>query len=140
MAAPSMDVLQTAGAALAIAIGLFFISAWLLRRSGPRATSLLPKEVVRPLGRTQLGARQFAQLLLVGNKLVLVSITPERTETITEVTDPTEIQRILGLCMRNHAQSTTAEFQQVLDQLSREPATGFLGKEVALNTAGRNRA
>ena len=135
-----MDVLQTAGAALAIAVGLFLICAWLLRRSGPRANSQLPKEVVRALGRTQLATRQFVQLLQVGNKLVLVSVTPGRTEPITEVTDPAEVHRILGLCMRNHALSTTAEFQQVLDQLSREPASGFLDNEDSASSSGHNKA
>ncbi len=125
---PSMDVLRTAGTGLGIALGLLLLCAWLFRRNAPSPTAPLPKEVVNVLGRAQLASRQFVQLLKVGNKLVLVSMTPEGTEPITEVTDPVEVDRLLSLCMRNHSQSTTAEFQQVLSQLSREGAKGFLGK------------
>ncbi len=84
--------------------------------------------MVSVLGRTQLATRQFVQLLRVGNKLVLIAATPEGTKPLTEITDPVEVDRLLGLCMRNHSQSTTAEFQQVLNQLSREGAKGFLEK------------
>ncbi len=137
---PTTGNMQTTGAALAIVVGLLCICAWFFRRSVPRSTSPLPQEAVRALGRTQLAPRQFIQLLQVGNKLVLVSVTSERTDPITEVTEPAEVDRILGLCMRDHSASTTAEFQQVLNQLSREPASGFLGNEGPLENMGRNRS
>ena len=124
---PKMEALQTAGTGLGIVLGLFFISAWLFKRGGPRPTSPLPKEVASVLGRSQLAGRQFVQLMRVGNKLVLVALTPDGVTPITEVIDPMEVDRLLGLCMRNHSQSTSAEFQQVLDQLSRENTKGFIG-------------
>lgn len=131
LAFPKMDALRSAGTGLGIVLGLFLLCAWLFRRGAPKPTSPLPKEVVNVLGRAQLAPRQFVQLMQVGRKLVLISVTPESTTPITEVSDPLEVDRLLGLCMRNHTSSTTAEFQQVLDQLSREHAKGFLGREVA---------
>ena len=128
---PEMDMLRTAGTGLAVVVGLFLVFTWLFRRSGPKPTSPLPKEVVSVLGRAQLNPKQFVQLLQVGRKLVLISVTPDGTTPITEVTDPVEVDRLLGLCMKNHTSSTTAEFQQVLDQLSREHTKGFLGRETA---------
>jgi flagellar biogenesis protein FliO len=125
---PSMDILRTAGTGLGIAVGLLLLCTWLFRRNTPSPTTQLPNEVVSVLGRTQLATRQFVQLLRVGNKLVLIAATAEGTEALTEITDPVEVDRLLGLCMRNHSQSTTAEFQQVLNQLSREGAKGFLEK------------
>ncbi len=120
IAFPTMEALKTAGTGLGIVLGLFLMSAWLLKRGAPRPTSPLPKEVVSVLGRSQLASRQFVQLVRVGNKLVLVALTPDGATPITEVTEPVEVDRLLGLCMRNHTHSTTAEFQQVLKQLSRE--------------------
>jgi len=127
---PKIESFATAGAGLAIVVGLFLVCMWLLRRSGPRPTSPLPTEAVAVLGRVPLAARNFAHLMRVGNKLVLVAITPDGVVPITEVTDPVEVQRLLGLCLRNDKQSTTAEFQNVLQQLAEEPASGFLGNEV----------
>lgn len=135
LAVPRIESFTTAGAGLAIVVGLFLVCAWLLRRSGPKPTSPLPSEVVSVLGRVPLAARNFAHLLQVGNKLVLVSITPEGVSPITEVTDPAEVQRLLGLCLRNQKHSTTAEFHTVLEQLSKEPASGFLENEVQGNQA-----
>jgi flagellar biogenesis protein FliO len=116
--------------ALAIVIGAFLIFAWLLRRGGQKTSAALPGDVVSVLGRVPLAARQFAHLLRVGNKLVLVTITPTGAETLTEVTDPVEVDRLVGLCQQFNPHSTTKAFEHVFRQLSRETTpVGFLGGE-----------
>ncbi len=138
-AMPKIDSFATAASGLAIVVGLFLVCMWLLRRAGPKPTSPLPSDAVAVLGRVPLAARNFAHLLQVGNKLVLVAITPEGVAPITEITDPLEVQRMLGLCLRNGKQSTTAEFQDVLEQLSKEPASGFLGNQASASYASHSR-
>jgi flagellar biogenesis protein FliO len=117
------------GTGLAIVIGAFLLFAWAIRRGGRAAgRGSLPTDVVSVLGRVPLAARQFAELLRVGNKLVLVSITPTGAQTLTEVTDPAEVDRLVGLCQQNNPHSTTKAFEQVFRQLSNESApSGFLG-------------
>jgi flagellar biogenesis protein FliO len=127
-----LESIYTVLSALALVIGAFLVFAWLLRRgraiSGRRDG--LPADVVSVLGRVPLAARQFAELLRVGNKLVLVSLSTNGAETITEVTDPVEVDRLMGLCLQNNPHSATKAFEQVFRQLSSEPAPqGFLGKE-----------
>ena len=129
-AMPKIDSFSTAASGLAIVVGLFLVCMWMLRRAGPKPTSPLPSDAVAVLGRVPLAARNFAHLLQVGNKLVLVAITPDGVAPITEITDPLEVQRMLGLCLRNGKQSTTAEFHDVLEKLSKEPASGFLENKV----------
>ena len=121
--------LTTAGMGLAIVLGLFMICMWLMQRSGPKPNSPLPAEAIAVLGKMPLANRNVAQLLQVGNKLVLVAITADGITPITEVTDPNEVTRLLGICLRHQKQSSSAEFQQVLQKLSQEQAEGFLGKE-----------
>jgi hypothetical protein len=71
-----------------------------------------------------------AQLLRVGNKLVLVSLTPAGAETITEITDPVEVDRLIGLCQQFDAHSATKAFEQVFRQMSLEPVrAGLMGQE-----------
>jgi flagellar biogenesis protein FliO len=123
------DTIFTVVSALGIVIGGFLIFAWLLRRGSRRGGALLPTEVVSVLGRVPLAGRQFAELLRVGNKLVLVSLTPGGAEPITEVTDPAEVDRLVGLCQQDNPHSTTKAFEHVFRQLSRESAPGgFLGE------------
>jgi hypothetical protein len=50
---------------------------------------------------------------------------------LAEVTDPIEVDRLAGLCVGGRPGGSSAEFQQVLAQLSREPARGFLGREAS---------
>jgi flagellar biogenesis protein FliO len=128
---PDLSSLGTAGTGLILVIGLFLVCVSLMRRGGPSPTTPLPRDAVAVLGRIPLTPKQFAHLLQVGNKLVLVSITGDRTDTITEVTDPVEVDRLLTMCMKGGKQSSSAEFQRVLQQLSREPAQGFLGRDAA---------
>ncbi len=139
LALPKIESFTTAGAGLAIVVGLFLVCMWLLRKSGPTPTSPLPKDAVSVLGRVPLAARNFAHLLQVGHKLVLVAITPEGVSPITEVTDPMEVQRLLGLCQQTKKHSTSAEFHDVLKNLTKEPATGFLGHEVPTAYATQTR-
>ncbi len=132
-----MQSIYTILSALAIVIGVFLLFTWVLRRGGRAMASRgqLPADVVNVLGRVPLGARQFAELLRVGNKLVLVSLTPTGAETLTEVTDAAEVDRLVGLCQQSNPFSTTKAFEQVFQQMSTEPApAGFLGNEAMLTS------
>jgi flagellar biogenesis protein FliO len=125
-----LDAMYTTGAALAIVIGLFLLCAWALRRGARKSVHLLSSDVAQVLGRVPLAARQFAELLHVGNKLVLVSVTSAGAETLTEITDPLEVDRMLGICKQADDRSSTAEFDEMFRQLTEEPTpAGFLGEE-----------
>jgi flagellar biogenesis protein FliO len=136
LAFSKLEPLSTAGAGLAIVVGLFLICMWLLRRGGGKTSGMLPTEAFAVLGRAPLTPQSFAHLLRVGNKLVLVAITADGAQPLTEVTDAMEVDRLAGLCA-NGGHGPAAEFQQVLAKLSREPARGFLGNEA---TGSRRRA
>jgi flagellar protein FliO/FliZ len=103
-------------ASLAIVLGLFLAAAWAVRRGLPMGSARLPTEAVEVLGRTPLAGRQFAHLIRCGNKLLLVHLAPGCAETLTEITDPVEVDRLAGLCRQAHPQSSTSSFRQVFQQ------------------------
>jgi flagellar biogenesis protein FliO len=124
--------LFTIATSLTVVIGAFLLFTWALRRGskGRGRISQLPDEAVSVLGRVPIAARQFAELLRVGNKLVLVALTPNGPTTLTEVTDAVEVDRIVGMCQQFNPHSSTKAFQQVFEQFTSEPAAGgFLGEE-----------
>jgi len=124
------ESIYTIVTALTIVVGTFLLFAWVMRRGTRRSAAILPADVVSVLGRVPIAARQFAELLRVGNKLVLVSLTPSGAEPLTEVTDPAEVDRLIGLCQQYDPHSTTKAFEQVFQQLSSEPARGgFFGSD-----------
>ncbi|HEX5103352.1 MAG TPA: flagellar biosynthetic protein FliO [Pirellulaceae bacterium] len=129
-AAPTVNgAIGTVAGSLAIVIGLFLVLAWCSRKFAPAGSTQLPKEALELLGRSSLGPRQQVQLVRIGNKLLLVAITAAGAETLTEITDAEEVERLAALCRRGQAASATSSFTQVMTQLAREPAAGgFAGQ------------
>ena len=128
---PAAESLTTALGGLAAVVALFLVCAWLFRRTGPQQPGVLPSEAFALLGVAPLAGRNVAHLIRLGNKLVLLAIAPDGVQTLAEVTDPAEVDRLSGLCVAGGLHGPTAEFQQVLAQLAKEPARGFLGRETA---------
>ena len=104
-----------------LVLGLFFVIAWLSRKFAPAGAVSLPMEAVELLGHAPFAGRQQLRLLRVGNKLLLVAVSPAGLETLTEISDAAEVEHLLALCRRNRPGSSQAAFQQVLGQLATEP-------------------
>ena len=108
---------------LGVVLGIFLLIAWMIRRAAPKGLTRLPNEAFEVLGRAPLAGRQNVHLLRCGNKLLLVSITPAGTETLTEITDPQEVDRLAGLCLQAGPQSSTAAFRRIFEQLAPKHAS-----------------
>jgi flagellar biogenesis protein FliO len=93
---------------LVLVLGLFFAIAWAFRRMSPTGTCPLPVEVFEVLGRGPLAGRQQAHLLRCGNKVLLVSVGATGVSTLTEITDPAEVDRLTNLCRQARPVATTA--------------------------------
>jgi len=120
--------LLTMGASLVLVLGLFLIVAWLLRRATPGNVAVLPKEVFEILGRAPLASRHQVHMVRCGRKLLLLSASPGGIETLAEIDDPAEVDRLAGLCVQAQPGSASMVFRQVFQQFS---AAGDRGGEVA---------
>jgi flagellar protein FliO/FliZ len=105
---------------LVVVLGLFFVLAWIMRRGMPNNSRVLSSDVVQVLGRAPLAGRQQMHVLRFGNKLLLVCASPSGVDTLGEITDPLEIDRVAGLCAQTETHSATTAFKQIFGQLSRE--------------------
>jgi len=112
----------TVAGSLAVVLGLFCLLVWALRRARPAGTAPLPSEVLEVLGRAPLAHRQHVYLLRCGQKLLLVSVTPGGVETLSEIAEPLEVDRLAGLCRQAHPHSATAAFRQIFKQFERDPS------------------
>lgn len=121
---------------LALVLGLFFLFAWFMRRGVPRGAPLLPPGVVEVLGRMPMPGRQQLQLLRLGNKLLLVHLSLTGAETLAEIADPEEVDRIAGLCQQQQSHSATRSFHEVLDQLGRERPGRLAEQDYGLELGG----
>jgi flagellar protein FliO/FliZ len=137
-AATPTNALVSVGGSLCAVLGIFLVVVWCTRRFAPPGTAALPKEAIEALGRVPLTARQQMQLIRVGNKLLLVALSPTGVEPLTEITDPTEVEHLLSLCRRGQKGSSTEMFRQTLAQLAEEPAPrGFVGVATTNSRGGR---
>jgi flagellar biogenesis protein FliO len=124
--------LFTGLASLAVVLGLFFAVAWAIRRGMPAGAAALPKQAVEVLGRTALAGRQYAHLVRCGNKILLVYLAPGVAKTLTEITDPAEVDRLAGLCRQDQPTSANASLRRIFQQFGREKsADGLFGRQVA---------
>ena len=124
--AKGLPSMVTVVGSLATVLGVFFLVAWGMRRAGPPSLTPLPGDVFEVLGRAPLVGRQQVHLLRCGKKLLLVSATADGVETLTEVADPLEVDRLSGLCRQAHPNSATATFREVFGQISRVRSAGEL--------------
>lgn len=76
------------------------VGAALWRRHGPGVTPGLPREAVDPLGRRPIDAKQSLLLVRVGSRILVLASTPAGLQTLSEVTDPVEVDLLTGLCKR----------------------------------------
>jgi flagellar biogenesis protein FliO len=106
--ASAAPAIYSALTSLAVVLGLFLAIVWLLRRAQPRAATVLPREVFDVLGRAALGPRRQAQLVRCGRKLLLLCTTEAGVETLTEITDPVEVDHLAGLCMQAQPHSASS--------------------------------
>jgi len=104
---------------LAVIVGL----AGLLRMQLPGARGLLPRDVLYDLGRRPLDARSAVHLLRCGARILVVGNSPQGLQTLSEITDPIEVDYLTGLCKSQTNGPSKATFQSSLRK--------FLGLQTA---------
>jgi flagellar biogenesis protein FliO len=97
---------------LMLVLALFFAIAWAFRRMLPPGAGPLPSEAFEVLGRAPLAGRQQAHLLRCGGKLLLVSVGAAGVSTLTEISDPAEVERLTSLCRQARPAALRSVFRQ----------------------------
>jgi len=113
--AGKLPALATGAASLGIVLGLFLLVVWVARRGLPNQGAMLPSEALEVLGRAPLVGRQHVHLVRAGNKLLFVCLTPTGAQTLTEISDPLEVERLIALCQPGGGGSA---FRQIFQQFA----------------------
>lgn len=116
---------------LLIVLATFLFLAILFKKLSPKSGRLLPKEAFEDLGRAFLGQKMNLHLLRLGNRLILVCVTPDGVSPVTEVTDPDEVVPLLGMCRRLDENSSSELFKQTLSKIIDKESKddGYFGTE-----------
>lgn len=111
----TLQMLVSIISSLLLVVGLFLGVAWCYRKTlGTSLAGGLPKQVVNILGRTSISARQQLVLVRFGSKLLLVSVIQGEARTLGEISDPLEVDQMLGLCESGQPGSISQSFKSLL--------------------------
>ncbi|MFO0817283.1 MAG: flagellar biosynthetic protein FliO [Pirellulales bacterium] len=102
---------------ICLVVGAACAMVWLARRGLPTARGRLPEEALECLGRASLGPKLEVHLLRIGGKLLLVGSSANSHQTLTEITAPEEVERIVAACATERGASVAASMQRALAQL-----------------------
>ena len=99
---------------LAAVLALIFIAARLLRKNMPGAEAALPAHVVQVLGRKSLDYRHTIHLVRLGSRLLVLGSSQEGLRTLSEITDPVEVDCLAGSCKSSESPSSLRNFGDLL--------------------------
>ena len=109
----SSGQLGTTLAALAFVVLLIVGAAKLLKKHSPGFTGALPNEALDILGRRYIDQRHSILLIRCGSKLLVVGITPDGMNTLSEIDDLAEVDLLAGLSRTKESDSS---FRQLFMQ------------------------
>lgn len=133
----SFSSVLTMFSSLLVVIALFFGLMFMLKKANGGNMHELPRDVFQVMGTSRIAGRHSLFLLRLGHKLVLVHAGSGEVQTITEVTDPVEVDRLCGSCEENQSNSLTQSFKQVLKNVTE--GTSGKSKSFADNLRFRNK-
>ncbi|MFT5300516.1 MAG: flagellar biogenesis protein FliO [Mariniblastus sp.] len=93
----STDIGKMLGS-LALVLGLYFAFVWAMRKINPSSNRGIPPEVIDVLGQIPFGPRRNLQLVRLGSKLLLLLNSAEGTQSLGEITNPSEVEYLTSLC------------------------------------------
>ncbi|GJM25477.1 MAG: hypothetical protein DHS20C16_18920 [Phycisphaerae bacterium] len=91
-------------AALMVVLGVIGAVAASVRRWVPAARTVTSDQLC-VVGRTAISSKQSAVLLHVGKRIVLVGVTPDRVNTLSEITDESEVAQLIGRAKSEESKS-----------------------------------
>lgn len=110
--------LEKMGISLGIVLAAFFGLTWLLKRGGAKTNNgAIPNQVVQILGRAPLNGKQMMQLVRLGDKVLLLAISPTGTESLGEIVDRDEVDAVTEICLAKNPARIRATFRETLDRI-----------------------
>ncbi len=108
------------GLPLALVLGVIAAMALLLRRFLPHQRLLTGSGAIEVVARTGLSSKQQLVLVKVGRRLVLLGVSAERINPLSEVVDPDEVAALMGTAAGDRPSSMRRAFA---DSFEREART-----------------
>lgn len=94
---------------LGVVFSLFVAGKVWLTRHGPASLRGLPAEALELLGKRMIEPRVSIHLVRCGPKILVLGVAPDGVRTLTEITDPVEIDLMAGACRKKDADQSNGQ-------------------------------
>jgi len=135
----SSDLSWRDGLPLVIVLGVIAAMALLLRRFLPNQRLLNGSGAIEVVARTGLSSKQQLVLIKVGRRLVLLGVSAERINPLSEVVDPDEVAMLIGTAAGDQPGSMRRAFADTFEREVRsydEPSDEKLTESVSGQVRG----
>ena len=92
------STLLSTGISLGLIVGALFVAGRWLKRIGFRGPQQLPDDAFELLGRRTLEPRAAVHLVKLGSRVLLLGVGSDGVRTLSEIDDPTEVERLIRAC------------------------------------------
>lgn len=116
-------------------LALVALAAWAVKKYLPARRLVSGTGVMEIVARLPLNPKQSLVLVKMGQRMVLVGLSPERVNTVCLVDDPEEVANLTGRIASYARDASDREFGQSLDQQA-ETYTSGDDDETPLQAAG----
>ena len=117
--------------ALGLVAALIFVARYLLRRFGGRSAAVGRGGPIDVLARVPVAAKQHLLLVRFGERLVLAGSGPGALTTLSEITDPGEVERVLKSLTESQSGSFAHLFRKKSDEFANRDGKGSGVRDVS---------
>ena len=108
---------------LTLVLAIFYALTIFAKRNGGNITGKVPDEVIQVLGQVPLDQRRRLQLVRLGSKILLLSVTTNSVETVGEIEDPVEVEHVISIMQRGRAVEDFQTFRRMTQQIRQQKRT-----------------
>lgn len=108
---------------ICIVTAIFFAFVLLAKRGGAKVNSRIPSEIFEVVGQLPLNQKQQFHLVRLGSKLLLLSVNNNHTQTISEISDPIEVEHVLSMLHKGQAAEAFNSFRRITGQMRQQRRT-----------------
>lgn len=120
---------------LFIVLALVGAAAWVVKRYLPARRLVTGSGVMEVVARLPLSPKQSLVLVKMGQRMVLVGLSPERVNTVCLLDDPEQVAELAGRIASHSRDSAAREFRHSLDQQA-DRFDGGEDEDLPLQAAG----
>ena len=113
------SILKVIGGLSAV-LAIFYAFTIFAKRNGAKVSSKLPADIIQVLGTMPIDAKRKFQLVRLGSKLLLLSVTEKSVQTVSEITDPVEVEYFVSRLQKGKTAEAFNSMRQMMAQIRQQ--------------------